>query len=413
MSHSASANLPTLRQILAKAHLRLILLAVALAAVSLVVSGTLVIRGYVQRNLDLTAQSINYVIEPAIVFNDIEAIEEGVSSVASMESVDRIEVLDADGKRLIEWHKPTEGVRAKFENAVNGFLWPSPATSQVTRSGEVLANIRVYGSSTSILDYALSGFIIALACLGLTIIATRILARKLQDEVIRPLEKVANVAHAVRKERAFSERLPSAGIEEIDRFTQDFNALLAELEGWHDGLTNENAELTRKATHDELTGLGNRALFEQALNSGVASALKMGGALAVIYLDADGFKSINDSHGHEAGDLALLEVARRLNSSIRSTDSAYRLGGDEFAIILSLLHERTHLELVTRRIEDAMVKSFILPNGTAVKLSMSMGISIFPDDGQSPQDLLRRADAAMYRDKNDKKKTMNDEGNND
>lgn len=409
MSAPRSGQLPTLRQILAAAHLRLILLAVALAAVSLVVSGTLVIRGYVQRNLVLTAQTINYTIEPALVFNDKEAIQTGISSIADKESVARVEVVTPDGKLIAVWNKPHGDWNSNFETITNSFFWPSPSIIEVRRSNELLATIRVHGSAEAILNYALSGLIIALACLGLTIVATRILARRLQDDVIGPLERVAEVAHSVRQERAFSRRLPAAEIDEVDRFTRDFNALLEELEGWHQGFTNENAELTHRATHDVLTNLGNRTLFDHQLQKSIASSDRSGKPFAVIYLDADGFKNINDQHGHEVGDLALKEVASRLLNSIRSGDNAFRLGGDEFALIIDPLSEDRLLDVVIERIETAMGHPFFTPNQTKVQLSMSIGHAVFPDHDTSSQALLRRADAEMYRDKNNKKNPTENE----
>ncbi len=409
MTEPRSDQLPTLRDILASAHLRLILLAVALAAISLVISGTLVIRGYVQRNLELTAQTVNYTVEPAIVFNDVEAMGEGIASIAEHESISEIEILRPDGQSLAKWTKPNSGWEAAVEPAVNSFLWPAPAVSEVRRGEELLATILVYGSASAILSYALSGIIIALCCLGLTVIATRMLARRLQNDVIDPLDRVAEVAHSVRKKRAFSERVPDAGIAEIDRFTSDFNALLAELEGWHEGLTTENAELARRATRDELTGLGNRALFEQHLNESVADCLNGGKSLAVLYLDADDFKAINDRYGHEAGDTALMDVAHRLAESVRSADQAYRLGGDEFALLVHPLGHESHLFLIEQRLKEAMLKPCILPDGNAIRLSMSIGAAVFPDDGNSPQSLLRHADAAMYRGKRDRNRARIEE----
>lgn len=406
------AGLPTLRQLLAQVHLRLILFAVTLAAASLLVSGTVVIRNYAQKNLDLLARTVSYTVEPAIVFGDAEAVREGMISVAGVSTVDRIEVRDPAAKIIAVWSKADDaGVDSWLEHYANQVLWDRPSIRPVKHAGETIGEVRVFGNSEGILRYALSGLIIALACLGLTVVATRILARRLEKEVIGPLSALAQVSHTVRTERAFHRRLPSSGIAEIDTFGRDFNALLAELEGWHHGLTSENAELTRRAHHDPLTSLGNRALFEQTLAEAIPAALQTGSSLGVCYLDIDAFKAINDTYGHAAGDAALVTVAERLRAAIRQGDRAYRLGGDEFAVLLPALTSARHVTGVRERIEREMAQPFILPNGSEFTARLSIGIAIYPDDGLAPQDLLKHADAQMYADKQRHRRTDNDEVN--
>lgn len=399
MSQPAPAQLPTLRELLARVHLRLILFAVVLAAASLVVSGLIVIRSYAERNLELAARTISYTIEPAVVFGDRQAMQEAMSSTAANASIDRVEVVDPAGAVMARWDHPHGGMGSWFEHAANDVIWPKPSAGRIERAGSLLAEVRVYGSSAGILSYALSGLIISLACVGLTVVATRILAHRLQRDVIDPLDHVAEVAHAVRRDRAFERRVPSSGIAEIDRFGQDFNALLAELQGWHAGLTSENAELARMANHDPLTGLGNRALFEQRLGLAMSEAVRTEQAFAVLFLDIDNFKQINDAHGHESGDAALIAVGERLRSAIRQIDQAFRLGGDEFAALLAPVQDRTHVEGVVARIKQVMDQPFRLPSGTTVTSHLSVGVAIYPDDGGSQQDLLRLADAEMYKEK--------------
>lgn len=398
-----SSSLPTLRQRLAQVHLRLTLFALTLAAASLLVSGVLVIRNYAQRNLDLIASTVSYTVEPAIVFGDHAGVREGMVSVAGVSAVDRVEVRDPAGRVLAEWQPPREGLRSWLETAANEALWPDPSKQVVKHSGAVIGEVRVYGNSQGILRYAFSGAIIALACLGLTMVATRILAQRLQRDVIEPLDQLARVSHSVRSERAFHRRLPPSGIAEIDNFGRDFNALLAELEGWHHGMTSENAELARRATHDPLTGLGNRVLFEQTLSEAIAESVHAGSSFAVLFLDADNFKQINDSHGHEAGDAALVGVGERLRSAIRHGDQAFRIGGDEFLILLPSLHNLSHVDGVKSRIEQAMQRPFALPGGELAIMRLSIGQATYPDDGLSLQDLLRRADREMYLDKHNRR----------
>ncbi len=398
-STGPAPQLPSLRQLLAKVHLRLILFAVTLAAASLMVSGVLVIRNYAQQNLKLLAKTVAYTVEPAVLFEDRQAINDGMVSVAAIGSVNLVEVRDPSGRVLASWHNQHGAMRGLLVDTANRLIWPDPARAQVKRGDQVLAQVQVYGSSGGILRYLAATLLIALACIGLTVFAARILARRLQRDVIDPLDHVAAVAHAVRSDRAFEKRVPASGIAEIDHFGQDFNALLAELQGWHAGLTSENAELQRLATHDDLTGLGNRGLFERRLRDAVGEAQRSGAGLALLYLDVDQFKQVNDLHGHDSGDAALIAVGERLRGAIRAHDAAFRLGGDEFAVLLTQIQNREPVTGVVGRIRHAMESPFRLPSGLDTIATLSVGVAIFPDDGASAEELLRSADSAMYREK--------------
>lgn len=399
MSRPAPRQLPKLRELLDRVHLRLILFAVALAAGSLVAGGLIVIRGDTGRNLDLAAQTLRHAIEPAVIARDRQAIGRGLSLAAVNPAIERVVVVDPAGAVLARWgHRPAAD-HGWFAEAANAAIWPDPFLARIERQGAVLAEVRIYGNAAGLLSYTFSGLIISLACIALTMLATRILAHRLQRDVIDPLDHVAEVAHAVRRDRAFERRVPSAGIAEIDRFGQDFNALLAELQGWHDGLTSENAELARRAAHDPLTGLGNRWLFEQRLRLAIGDCAPGGQTFAVVYFDIDNFKQINDQHGHESGDAALIAVGEKLRGAIRHSDQAFRLGGDEFAALLMPLQDRTQVDRAVEQITQAMALSIRLPSAARISLPISIGVAIFPDDGQAPQDLLRHADEAMYKQK--------------
>jgi diguanylate cyclase len=300
---------------------------------------------------------------------------------------------------LSDWINPRSGLPEGLRTLSNRLLWPEPAQAAVLRGGNRIAEVRITGNPEGLLRFALAGMIISICTLGLTVVAARILAERLQRDVVGPLEHVAEVAHAVRTERAFHRRVPLAGIAEIDRFSQDFNALLAELQGWHASMTREHAELAERALLDPLTGLGNRAAFEVALADAVERAVKSGTSLAVLYCDVDRFKAINDSHGHAAGDAVLVAIARRLGEAVRSDDRAFRLGGDEFVVLLGAVTSQQTAVQLALRIERAVAAPIDLPGGKTVETGLSIGAATYPDDGMSPQALLRRADAAMYQDK--------------
>lgn len=395
----SAARLLTIREMLGRVHLRLILFAVLLAAASLTLSGGLVIRSYAQRNLDLVARTVAYTVEPAVVFDDRQAILDGIASVADSGGVRQVEVRDPAGRVLATWTNPRAGLPDWLLATGNRLLWRLPATASLVHSGTRIGEVRITGNPEALLRFALAGAIIALTTLALTVIATRILARRLQRDVIGPLEHVAEVAHAVRTERSFDRRVPVAGIAEIDRFGQDFNALLAELQGWHATLTRENAELAERVLLDPLTGLGNRAAFEAALPRAVTAAVTTSQSFAVLYCDVDRFKAINDAHGHEAGDAVLMAIGQRLRAVLRQDDQAFRLGGDEFVILLAPVGGDDVVGRIAARLGQAMTAPIMLLNGHAVATGLSIGVATYPDDGLSPEELLRRADRAMYDEK--------------
>ncbi len=150
------------------------------------------------------------------------------------------------------------------------------------------------------------------------------------------------------------------------------------------------------AFHDALTGLPNRALFHDRLEHAIERGRRESGRLAVIFMDLDGFKSVNDSLGHDIGDLLLTEIAVRIRNRIRrGTDTVARLGGDEFVILMEDLKEPEHCAtLAGDLIEDISLPMSLREHN--IQLSASLGISFFPDDGSDAIDLMRRADAAMY-----------------
>jgi diguanylate cyclase (GGDEF)-like protein len=162
----------------------------------------------------------------------------------------------------------------------------------------------------------------------------------------------------------------------------------------------ENEQLTRvvsrMAYHDSLTGLPNRRLMEDHLQIALALGRRHKQKFAVMAVDLDRFKAINDTHGHDAGDYLLRVVAERLGQSIRKSDTAARLGGDEFLVLLWSPITRETAEGVAERMAELMVEPIVFDNGT-LQVGSSIGVSLYPEDGTDAPTLLRAADRAMYR----------------
>jgi diguanylate cyclase (GGDEF)-like protein len=246
------------------------------------------------------------------------------------------------------------------------------------------------------LRFLLSGLAGILICTALSAWVALHLAQRLLRGITGPLQSLAAVAHAARSERDFDRRVPPAQIAELHSLGSDFNALLGEMEAWQNHLQSENESLAHQANHDSLTGLPNRAFFEGRLIRALRSAAKTKEQLAVLYLDSNRFKEINDSFGHAAGDAVLVAVANRVRAQLREDDLVARLGGDEFAVLLAPLHKLEDAQRIADNIIASMDLPIEVPGDAQVLTSLSIGIALYPDHGATPGTLLNAADAAMY-----------------
>ena len=158
------------------------------------------------------------------------------------------------------------------------------------------------------------------------------------------------------------------------------------------------------ANHDALTGLPNRAMFSEMLNHTIESARRYSRGFAVLFVDLDRFKVINDTLGHDAGDTLLKEMSQRLSATVRSSDFVARLGGDEFVVMVQEVNEAKQVEAVARKILAAFSRPLLI-QGQEYRVTASIGICLYPGDAQDEQALMKNADIAMYRAKEEGKNT--------
>lgn len=160
-------------------------------------------------------------------------------------------------------------------------------------------------------------------------------------------------------------------------------------------LKQKERELEHMARHDPLTGLANRVMLGDRIEQAIARANRNDRGMAVLMVDLDGFKGVNDNYGHAAGDQLLLSIALRLGASVRETDTVARMGGDEFVVILEDLHNYEEIERVAEKLLVCVGKPVELAAGT-VEVGASIGVAFFPGDATTPDGLLKLADHAMY-----------------
>jgi diguanylate cyclase (GGDEF)-like protein/PAS domain S-box-containing protein len=164
------------------------------------------------------------------------------------------------------------------------------------------------------------------------------------------------------------------------------------------------AQLAHDALHDRLTGLPNRSLLNERLTAAIAQARETGRMTAVLFIDVDQFKHVNDSMGHATGDVLLKVIAERLRSTTRQSDCIARMGGDEFIAVFGDLAEVDHLSQIVRHLERVTAEPIRVPGGE-ITVTCSIGVALFPRDGDDAETLIRNADTAMYQAKRDGRAT--------
>ncbi len=198
----------------------------------------------------------------------------------------------------------------------------------------------------------------------------------------------------VAAQRPFDVLIPERGSEEIVELVDGFNAMLFELQKRDRAKRDAEDRLQNMALVDDLTGLPNRRLLADRLSHSVSKARRENRKVALLYIDLDGFKLINDSLGHAVGDVLLGQVAQRMKSRFRQSDTLARIGSDEFTLILDTVQSRADAEAAAESALEVLKEPFEI-EGHSIRMTASIGISIFPDHGKEGGQLLRQADCAM------------------
>lgn len=293
--------------------------------------------------------------------------------------------------------------QSQSEELVNGLAHPRQA------AGQVLAFVRrPFGASegnrfivlglAKPLDDVLSGahllgdsiirmvMVFSVLALFLAVLFARALTK--------PLHSLAHAATHLFAEHAM-ETLPLKRTDEIGVLARCFDRLRQEIKSQMDVLHNKQRELVHLATHDGLTGLPNRMLFMQKLEAAIEEATRRKERLAVLFVDLDRFKQINDQFGHSIGDKVLAIVAQRLKRVLCTADLAARLGGDEFIVLIEGPRSAEAAPGIAARIMGTLNEELRI-DGQSMTVGASIGISQFPDDSATAEELLFHADAAMY-----------------
>lgn len=249
----------------------------------------------------------------------------------------------------------------------------------------------------------------------------------LDKVILSRIIKLNNQVEKITKDESFVARVDVGKNDEVSELSRGINDMLGSLERLQNKLTDTNKLLEKKvherteelrianykleiemiertklqeeasylAHHDALTGLPNRLLLTDRLNQGILRAERHDTSISIMFIDLDGFKTVNDTLGHNQGDELLEQISKRLLASIRKSDSVYRLGGDEFILYIKDYKEEKNLDIIATKIIDVFKEPFIL-EGQEHFITGSIGISQYPKDGKDIKTLIKNADTAMY-----------------
>ena len=397
MSERSELAAPSsLREVVHRAHLKMALIAVLLAALMLVLAGLLVLRAYVVSNLDLVARSLAYTIEAAVVFGDRAEASTILQRMVASEGVAEATVYAAKDRVFVDWEQSHGRLGDALGHSLAQWMQLPAAVAPIHSEGTTVGRVVLHSDGQGLLRFLAIGVLVLLVCLAFSAAMGIVMSQRMLQDIVAPLQDLARVARAVHRDRALGQRVPPARMAELRELGDDFNALLHELEARHAQLEHQNAALAHQAFHDSMTGLPNRAFFEQRLQMALDGAELTGAALAVLFLDSDHFKQINDQHGHAAGDALLVTVAQRVQEQLRETDVGARLGGDELAVLLAPVRGASDAVGVAGKIIASMQKPLLLGSGVRLQPSVSIGVAVYPEHGADATALLQAADSAMY-----------------
>lgn len=261
--------------------------------------------------------------------------------------------------------------------------------------GPYLAVTLTYGlliqtSSNTVSPLVIHGVLWGTAAVTLLVMVRQALAFRENSRLNVALQQAAVTLEARVDARTAELHTANAQLQQFsEELDSKVRSRTAELE-------RSQARLAHQAQHDALTGLPNRILFEDRLRQAVSSAVRHGRVLAVMYIDLDGFKLVNDTLGHAAGDEVLRTVGQRLHDLVRQSDTVARLGGDEFTMLLTELTDPAAFSAVAHRVLKAVGQDIMIGDQVA-RVTASVGIAMYPADALDSSGLKRQADAAMYR----------------
>jgi len=400
-------------------HHKLILLMVTISSIVIGVFSFLIYQNQIEvlkasavENAHMKASLISDSIKPSIIFVDTFSADKTLALLESDSAIESIHVVLNDKMIFSEFYKDKyeqrmisfEEVDLSILESINGGLLT--VVRQIKDRGKLLGYLYIRSNLENMNQQRFRFIKILLTIVVVNLLLVFLLSLYFKKIITDPIDKMVEYVEKLSKTRDYSQRMDLHFQDEIGTLVKGFDHLLdavqereMELNEHSDNLQvivdRRTEQLYQKAHFDSLTGLPNRGLLLDRLNHAIATANRRKTHLAVMFLDLDRFKNINDSLGHDIGDQLLKKTASLLSGICRASDTIARIGGDEFVFLLEGIHQASDAELVANKIN----KAFDMPLQVSkhqLYITTSVGICIYPEDGDCAASLLKNADVSMY-----------------
>ncbi len=404
-----------------------------LASIAFIATDRINTREALSNNLRTITEIIAANSSAALLFGDKLAAEENLGFLQAQKHIEAAAIFGLDGSEFVSYRKTAAGhidlPEPVFET--NNILFRNEHVelfNNITHEGETIGAIYIRSDLDAVHERLILFMEIVCVVLLASLLVTLMLSTKMQRIITDPLLRLSAIARQISIEKNYSLRVIGGGKDELGNLVVDFNIMLDEIQLRDDKLKDHRTQLEERvsqrtreleesnnqlnkskkqaetvakrmeyhAHHDDLTGLPNRVLLNDRINTELAHARRQQSMMAVLFLDMDRFKVINDSLGHAIGDQLLRIISRRFKNCVREEDTVARFGGDEFMILLPRITSSSDAGRVGRKIIDALVEP-ISCNGHELHITTSIGISIYPFDSTDAEILIKNADISMYR----------------
>lgn len=344
-------------------------------------------------------------ISTALVFGDTGAINKTLQSLEADPDITQLFILNVrsevsgwyirGSRQLTPSDIEQRMKQLRSESSQSFFKFSHEVSRPIIHDGEQLGSIIVEPNSKVFTRRLLVSGSIGTLILLLSVLGSYLLAGRFGQIVNEPVQLLVTIMEEVTKTKNYRMRAEVNCVAELAMLSDGFNKMLGEIAQRDETLLERQEYLHKMANYDSLTGLANRSLFNDRMATALRCAERTGERLAVLFIDLDDFKAINDNNGHRIGDLLLIEVSRRLERETRAGDTVARLGGDEFMIFLQAVKSADDAMTVASKHLNNLQAAYLLED-KHLFVSASIGIALFPDHGATAEALVISADAAMY-----------------
>jgi len=355
----------------------------------------------VKNELSVLSDVVANNITAALVFNDQRAATDLLQTLKVKAIIEYAKVDDADGNLFAYFGDSTFASRK--EQSGDEFF---KIETQLFVEKNKVGYLTLVANNKELTEAIQLYYLIVFSVILISFVFSTLLSIWIQRRFATPLINLANVAKKIASTGDYALQVQDRSSGELGQLIEVFNSMVRKADTREQALeaqvlerTGElealNRQLAQQAHYDSLTNLPNRSLYEDRLKQSIAYAAREGTKVALMFIDLDKFKDVNDTWGHAAGDALLCQVSRRLEQQCRQMDSVARIGGDEFTMLFMLNDEDDDVDDISRRIIDLFQLPFDIFDQPLV-VTMSVGVAVYPTHGYDFDVLKAKADKAMY-----------------